>query len=72
MSAPGRNRTCDTRLRRALLYPLSYRGGSVGNMETVFPCIQAGFGLFRGCGTRCWKNLIAGGERSRLALARPC
>ena len=26
ISAPGRDRTCDTRLRRALLYPLSYRG----------------------------------------------
>ncbi len=26
-SAPGRSRTCDTRLRRSVLYPLSYRGG---------------------------------------------
>jgi site-specific DNA recombinase len=24
--APGRNRTCDTRFRRAVLYPLSYEG----------------------------------------------
>lgn len=27
MSAPGRIRTCDTRFRRAVLYPLSYEGG---------------------------------------------
>ena len=26
-SAPGRIRTCDTRFRRAVLYPLSYEGG---------------------------------------------
>jgi hypothetical protein len=25
-NAPGRSRTCDTRLRRSVLYPLSYRG----------------------------------------------
>jgi hypothetical protein len=25
--APGRIRTCDTRFRRAVLYPLSYEGG---------------------------------------------
>jgi hypothetical protein len=28
--APGRNRTCDTRFRKPLLYPLSYEGGSSG------------------------------------------
>ena len=27
-SAPGRIRTCDTRFRRAVLYPLSYEGGA--------------------------------------------
>ena len=27
MCAPGRIRTCDTRFRRAVLYPLSYEGG---------------------------------------------
>ncbi len=27
MSAPGRNRTCDTRFRKPMLYPLSYEGG---------------------------------------------
>ncbi len=27
-SAPGRNRTCDTRFRKPMLYPLSYRGGA--------------------------------------------
>ena len=26
-SAPGRNRTCDLRFRKPLLYPLSYGGG---------------------------------------------
>ena len=26
--APGRIRTCDTRFRRAVLYPLSYEGGA--------------------------------------------
>jgi hypothetical protein len=26
--APGRNRTCDTRFRKPLLYPLSYEGAS--------------------------------------------
>jgi hypothetical protein len=26
MGAPGRIRTCDTRFRRAVLYPLSYEG----------------------------------------------
>jgi hypothetical protein len=27
-SAPSRNRTCDTALRRRVLYPLSYRGAT--------------------------------------------
>jgi len=27
--APGRIRTCDTRFRRAVLYPLSYEGGDL-------------------------------------------
>jgi hypothetical protein len=26
LGAPGRNRTCDTRFRKPLLYPLSYEG----------------------------------------------
>jgi hypothetical protein len=26
VGAPGRNRTCGTRFRKPLLYPLSYRG----------------------------------------------
>ena len=29
VSAPGRNRTCDTRFRKPLLYPLSYEGSEV-------------------------------------------
>lgn len=28
VGAPGRIRTCDTRFRRAVLYPLSYEGGA--------------------------------------------
>lgn len=28
IGAPGRIRTCDTRFRRAVLYPLSYEGGT--------------------------------------------
>jgi hypothetical protein len=27
LGAPGRNRTCDSRFRKPLLYPLSYEGG---------------------------------------------
>lgn len=27
-STPGRDRTCDTRFRKAVLYPLSYGGGN--------------------------------------------
>jgi hypothetical protein len=27
-NAPGRNRTCDQRFRKPLLYPLSYEGGN--------------------------------------------
>lgn len=30
VGAPGRIRTCDTRFRRAVLYPLSYEGGGGG------------------------------------------
>jgi hypothetical protein len=26
LGAPGRNRTCDTRFRKPMLYPLSYEG----------------------------------------------
>jgi hypothetical protein len=29
IGAPGRNRTCDTRFRKPVLYPLSYEGGLV-------------------------------------------
>jgi hypothetical protein len=35
VSAPGRTRTSDTRFRKPVLYPLSYRGGEVAetNLE---------------------------------------
>ena len=29
LNAPGRNRTCDTRIRNPVLYPLSYEGMGV-------------------------------------------
>ena len=29
LSALGRNRTCDTRFRKPVLYPLSYEGGAL-------------------------------------------
>ena len=35
ISAPGRIRTCDTRFRRAVLYPLSY-GGALARSR-MFP-----------------------------------
>lgn len=37
LGAPGRIRTCDTRFRRAVLYPLSYEGGALREtwMNTV-------------------------------------
>jgi integrase len=38
--APGRIRTCDTRFRRAVLYPLSYEGGDIRAQRTgraLFP-----------------------------------
>jgi hypothetical protein len=34
-SALGRIRTCDTCLRRAVLYPLSYEGPSLGDSESL-------------------------------------
>jgi len=33
--APGKIRTCDTRFRRAVLYPLSYEGGRVSQSPAV-------------------------------------
>jgi hypothetical protein len=36
----------EARFITPLLYPLSYGGVSRGNTETVFPTIEAGFGLF--------------------------
>ncbi len=30
LGAPGRNRTCDTRFRKPVLYPLSYEGRGLG------------------------------------------
>ena len=35
MSAPGRNRTCDTRFRKPVLYPLSYEGPRAGAEDNV-------------------------------------
>src|SRR2546427_10550583 len=33
--APGRNRTCDTRFRKPLLYPLSYEGRRAADKHPV-------------------------------------
>ena len=58
--APGRIRTCDTRFRRAVLYPLSYEGGTWletslqpslqpwsrrASDRVVDPCRRRAFGL---------------------------
>lgn len=47
--APGRIRTCDTRFRRAVLYPLSYEGGVVA-VEATGVSVPDLFG--RGVGVR--------------------
>jgi hypothetical protein len=40
VSAPGRIRTCDTGFRRAVLYPLSYEGGTLGAYRAaMFPLV---------------------------------
>jgi hypothetical protein len=33
--APGRIRTCDTRFRKPLLYPLSYEGSTRPTLQSV-------------------------------------
>jgi hypothetical protein len=45
IGAPGRGRTCDPRLRRPMLYPLSY--GRVRNMSMVPPRLAQNWPLFR-------------------------
>ncbi len=42
VSAPGRIRTCDTRFRKPVLYPLSYEGNDQNSK-----CRDAGLGLGR-------------------------
>jgi hypothetical protein len=37
LGAPGRNRTCDTRFRKPLLYPLSYEGVTI---QATFPACE--------------------------------
>jgi site-specific DNA recombinase len=53
LSAPGRIRTCDTRFRRAVLYPLSYGGGPRKPSETTAVCGTQGGGEFVGVGHGC-------------------
>ena len=36
IGAPGRDRTCDLRFRKPLLYPLSYGGGDGANCGAKF------------------------------------
>src|SRR5437867_3473904 len=44
IGAPGRNRTCDTRFRKPLLYPLSYEGrgrrGPRAMAADVLTCVK--------------------------------
>ncbi len=50
--APGRIRTCDTRFRRAVLYPLSYGGGETALRMTWRKApgeIASGLGKGLGC-----------------------
>ena len=35
--APGRIRTCDTRFRKPVLYPLSYEGREEGRTQALLP-----------------------------------
>src|SRR6476619_6526564 len=51
LSAPGRSRTCDLSLRRRLLYPLSYWGGTTGIVGAQF--VTGRPGTLRGTGERC-------------------
>ena len=53
--APGRIRTCDTRFRRAVLYPLSYEGGvwlepssGTGPSHTAASVVETGPSIARG------------------------
>ena len=53
--APGRIRTCDTRFRRAVLYPLSYEGGAwlepssaTGPSHTAASVVETGPSIARG------------------------
>ena len=40
LGAPGRIRTCDTRFRKPLLYPLSYEGASSQNTRQRWVAID--------------------------------
>lgn len=45
--APGRIRTCDTRFRRAVLYPLSYEGGDLyKNVSKTAQCMEPILDMF--------------------------
>jgi hypothetical protein len=49
LGAPGRNRTCDTRFRKPLLYPLSYEGeGCRNGVENPLAECTYGCGEFTG------------------------
>ena len=55
--APGRIRTCDTRFRRAVLYPLSYEGGACAG-----PCRRSLRGLLVEVAARCWCRFPVSGR----------
>ncbi len=72
LRAPGRIRTCDTRFRRAVLYPLSYEGQSGGGRWESTGCAAWGQHLWcvgwrrggmRGVRTGCGRRWICGGCR---------
>jgi hypothetical protein len=49
VSAPGRIRTCGTRFRKPLLYPLSYEGLSLVEPSGAWPLRASGWCPFRAC-----------------------
>jgi hypothetical protein len=61
LCAPGRIRTCDTRFRRAVLYPLSYEGVRISwDPVASLADVGRGLGAFRFA-------QVGGGGRGRLS-----
>jgi hypothetical protein len=70
--APGRIRTCDTRFRRAVLYPLSYEGGGLPKTLSETPVGNAGRSeanaLVRLASGRC--RVVSGGTLSQAGAQK--